>query len=178
MQKNISQKKYSLSMRILHWVMAAIMLTLLGVGLWMTSLPNDYPGKYDIYALHKSFGVVALILIVTRLIVRFNTKIPKLPSAINKWEARLSDIVLVLLYICMVLQPLSGYVMSDLTGHKVAFFSLSIPLIFPKDQQLGMLFVKLHTIIGYGLIALFVLHLAGAIKHLLVERINLFRRMW
>lgn len=171
------QKKYPLSMRVLHWLMALLLVMLVAVGLWMVGMPST-SAKYEIFALHKSFGMLALILVIIRLAVRFKSDIPKLPNKINRRDALLSSITIFILYIGMILQPLSGYLASSFGGYKVAFFTLNVPLLLGKNPSLAYLFNEVHIILGYGIIAIVLLHVLGSIKHLLVEKINLFRRIW
>jgi len=170
--------KYSLLMRINHWVLSAILISLLGMGLWMTSLPNDYPGKYDYYALHKSFGIVALLYGIFRLSVRLRSKVPALPKEINTRDAVLSALTILVLYVCMFAMPISGYLMSTFGGHPVSFFGIPVPALFDKNPQIGGVFHEVHEIGGKVFIGIIVLHLLGTIKHVLVDKVNLLNRIW
>ena len=172
------ETKYALSLRIIHWLMAALIIGLACMGLWMSELPNDYPGKFDYYGLHKSFGVIALVFIIIRITARFTSQIPALPNKIDRFSKMLASLVILFLYICMILMPLSGYLMSDFGGYGVHFFGYAIPLFFTKDQTLAKFFVEVHQLTAYTLIALLVLHILGWLKHLMFDKVNLFRRMF
>jgi cytochrome b561 len=171
-------EKYSLSMRIIHWLMALLIITLLAVGLWMSGLPNEYPGKYDVYALHKSFGVIALLLIVVRISVRMRSKVPALPKEINKFDTGLSAITIFVLYACMFAMPMSGYLMSTFGGHPVHLFGLELPSVVSQNPDMGKFFWNVHGYAGYVLIVFIGLHILGSLKHIAVEKVNLFKRMW
>ena len=171
-------EKYSLSMRIIHWLMALLIIILLAVGLWMSGLPNDYPGKYDFYALHKSFGVIALLLIVVRISVRMRSKVPALPKEINKFDTGLSAITIFVLYACMFAMPMSGYLMSTFGGHPVHLFGLELPSVVSQNPDMGKFFWNVHGYAGYVLIVFIGLHILGSLKHIAVEKVNLFKRMW
>ena len=69
--------RYSLAMRIMHWVLAALIISLLIVGILMTEY-MDAPGKFEYYKLHKAFGIMALFLIIIRIAIRFKTSSPKI----------------------------------------------------------------------------------------------------
>ena len=172
------ESKYSLSLRVIHWLMAALIIGLAAMGLWMSGLPNDYPGKFDYYGLHKSFGVIALVFIIIRLSARFTSKIPALPNEIDRFSKLLATLVIALLYACMVLMPLSGYLMSDFGGYGVHFFGYTFPFIFTKDGNIARFFVGVHQFTSYTLIGLLILHILGWLKHLMFDKINLFRRMF
>lgn len=169
--------KYPFVIRVIHWTMSAMIISLICVGLWMTSLADDYPGKWDYYALHKSFGITAFLLILTRILVRFYVSLPAFPESINIWERRLAAVVHLLQYAVIFLMPISGYLMSSFGGYDVGFFGIKVPLLFDKNEELAKLFALSHEVMAYSLIVLIGLHVAGIFKHLIVEKTNLFKRM-
>ncbi len=83
-----------------------------------------------------------------------------------------------LLYVCLLVQPLSGYLGSAYSGYAVKFFGLTLPAWAPKDLAIkdAMSFVHLGN--GWLLVMLFVLHLAASGKHSLIDRDGSFRRIW
>jgi cytochrome b561 len=170
--------KYTVSMRILHWVMSILVLTLLAVGFWMASLPSDYPGLRDIFNLHKSFGVIVFILIILRVANRLMVEVPALPREITKFYANLSAIIIFTLYVCMVMQPISGYLMSTYSGRQVMLFSLPIPSLVEKNESLAKFFFEMHVSLGISLVVLTSLHILGTIKHYIVDKTNLLKRIW
>ena len=78
----ISREKYHVSIRVLHWLMALIILSMIAVGWYMEGLASDAPGRGDLYSLHKSFGVIALVLVFLRLGLRLMLGVPDLPDSI------------------------------------------------------------------------------------------------
>jgi cytochrome b561 len=170
--------RYPLSMRIIHWLMAVLILTLLGVGLWMADLPADYPDRAYYYSMHKSFGIVALIFVLMRVINRAGSEIPELPYKINRFDENLSQLVHYTLYFLMIAQPICGFAMTDLGGRDVIFFGYKLPDLFHTNKELAGKFWLAHKYFGYALIVAISLHILGSLKHYLVDRINLFNRMW
>ncbi len=161
--------KYNISMRILHWLMAILILCLIAVGFYMEGLPKEDPIKYTLYGLHKSFGVMIIFLFVVRIITRIRSSIPPLPEGIKPLEKKLSHGIHHLLYLFMILVPVSGYVMSDAGGHDVKFFGLLMPDFFEKNKEIGGIAHEMHEIIPYVLLGIVILHVAGAIKHRFFE---------
>ncbi|MBM3579387.1 MAG: cytochrome b [Alphaproteobacteria bacterium] len=158
--------KYSLPSRILHWLMAAIILFLIGLGIYMTEfLSKEAPNRMEIYGLHKSLGVLVLALIFVRIINRLIYGAPALPATLPTWEKILAHLANAALYFLMIATPLSGYLMSNLSGYPVAFFGRQLPFIAEKNPDLGMFFHHAHTILAYGLLAIITLHIAAVIKH-------------
>lgn len=163
-------QKYSTLMRVLHWVIAVIILTLIGVGWWMTGLADDDPVRGQVYGLHKSFGVLVLLLVALRFVVRLASKVPPLPDTIAPGIRKLAHGTHYLLYLFMFIVPISGYVMSDAGGYPVKLFGFTMPDFFEKDKAIGGLAHELHEILPYVLLGLILLHLAGALKHRFFEK--------
>lgn len=177
MLKNTSNA-YGLIAKLFHWSVAILIISLLGVGLWMGGLDIETaPYKYDVYGLHKSFGIVVLALMIGRFCWRiYNTSVA--PHANHKtWERHLAKVAHVLLYVMAFTMPLSGWGMSSAGGHAVSLFGLPMPALVPENKDLGGIF---HTIHGYGgwfLIGLVSLHVFGALKHHFVDRDDTIKRM-
>ena len=171
-------QKYTLSMRFLHWVVALLIITLLAVGIWMTGLPKEDASRGFVYGMHKSFGMLALIFIVLRVVNRFKTEVPAMPREITYFYAKLSGGIIFLLYICMVAQPISGFLMSDFFGYPVSFFGLHLPSLVEKNEETGKLFVGIHKYLGFALIGLITLHVLGSLKHYMFDKVNLLKRIW
>ncbi|MBA8667314.1 cytochrome b [Holosporaceae bacterium 'Namur'] len=172
-------KKYPLSMRLMHWGLGMIILVMLFVGLYMVSLPVDNPFKWKLYNLHKSFGVIVFVLAIIRLGIRAASQIPPLPKEVSTLESKLSVLFTVLLYLSMFIMPLSGYISSTAGGFGVKFFSLDMPNFFSeKNFDLSRIAITVHIYVAYFMIAVLCLHLSAPIKHLFIDKINVFKRMF
>ena len=123
------------------------------------------PDKYEIYALHKSFGVIALIVVLFFLYKGKDTKRPKLPKAIPTWEKRAAKFAHISLYVLALLVPLSGFLMSMLGSKGIKFFGFQLPNFLPKSPTLASLLHSLHGYLPYVLLALIVIHVAAVVKH-------------
>lgn len=159
-------KKYALSSRIIHWLMAALILFMLGLGIYMDDfLAKDASNRMEIYSLHKSLGVVALIFIFIRIINRIIVKVPELPATLASHEKILSKIMHGLLYLLMLVVPSSGYLMSNFYGYPVMLFGLKMPFLVEKNPAIGKICAEIHEIGAFTLLACVVLHVAAVIKH-------------
>jgi len=158
--------KYSLSSRIIHWIMAALILFMLALGIYMTEFSaKDAPNHLQIYELHKSLGVMILILVFVRIINRFIFKAPTLPNTMPKIEQVLSHLGHFGLYVLMILVPLSGYLMSNSFGFPVLFFGINTPFLVETNFDNGKLFAEAHELLAYAMLALVAAHLLAVIKH-------------
>jgi cytochrome b561 len=172
-----SADKYPLIIRVLHWLMAALIIGLLTVGLIMTGMDRSDPLRNQLYSLHKSFGVTVLVLAVLRLALRLRLGIPALPQAIKALERLFAHLGHMGLYFFMLVIPLSGIVMSNSYGYGVSWFGLELPHIVGVDKERGHFAADAHELLAYALIGLISLHVLGALKHYVRERINLFKRI-
>jgi cytochrome b561 len=169
--------KYNFTMRALHWLSALVFISLLCVGYYMTSLA-DSPDKWEIYGMHKSFGVIAFILVVARLLVRIWSVVPNYPASLKRRDVVLSKATVHILYLLILLMPVSGYLMSTFGGRQVKMFAISVPSLFAANPELSHVFHEMHFICAKVLVAIILLHIAGLFKHMLFERENLLKRIW
>ncbi len=156
---------YNLVAKILHWVMALMIISLLAVGIYMHELPKEDALKPTLYILHKASGMVVLFLVLVRLLWRLTHKPPSLNrySSLVKKAATISHFAL---YVLMFAIPLSGFLMSTAGGHAVSFYGLfEFPLLFDKNKSLGEIFSETHEILAFLMMGILLLHVAGAIKH-------------
>ncbi len=169
--------KYPLSMRILHWARALIILGLIWSGWYMTTLPETTPMETFgfFYDNHKQFGVLVWLLALVHLTIRWRNRsiLPQTPEALTGWEKMLSHLVHRLIIALTVLVPLLGYSMSSsfTQSDGVPFFFFGhLPEVLPKNDNAFEVFDALHKYSAYVLLGLIVLHLAGAIKHRLMDK--------
>ena len=129
--------RYTPTAKILHWLMAVLLIGLLALGLYMHELPLS-PEKLKLYSWHKWAGVTAFLLVFVRLAWRATHRPPALPDSMPKmmqWAAHAGH---ALLYVLMIAIPLSGWLMSSAKGFQTVWFGvLPIPDLLAKDKELG-----------------------------------------
>lgn len=171
-------QKYSLTLRMLHWIIGVLIIGLVALGFLMTSVFPE-PFRFSFYGIHKSLGLTVLGLVIFRLAVRLTTdKIPPMPNVISIPERFLARLVYLSFYVAMLAMPISGYIMSVAGGHPVAWFGIDVPSLFEKNQDIGRIAHEVHEYAGYGVIILLCLHVGGVIVHWKRDRTNLLKRMW
>ena len=179
----VTIERYPLRMRVLHWTRAAIILGLVPLGWYMTTLPDATPIKFDIlYPTHKEFGVLVFLVACVALLVRSRSRVPELPRGLARWEAILAHFTHRAIYVLILIVPLIGYARSSTYTQSdgVPFFFTMIPEILPKNDRVSEVLSHLHEILAYTLFALAVLHILGALKHRLLDRggrTDVLRRM-
>ncbi|MCO5401744.1 cytochrome b [Ralstonia soli] len=158
-------RSYSGLQIALHWVSALLLVSLVSLGYYMTSLAKGAPGKAALVNLHKSLGLTAALVIAWRVIVRTRQPAPPSIPGLHCWETELARITHRLLYMCMVVMPLSGYLGSSFNQYGTRFWGVPLPRWGWVDNALQHLFYTLHGMTAYLLLGLVVLHVAGVIKH-------------
>lgn len=167
---------YAMGSKVLHWVIALLVLGMLVGGFYLEPLSEFLKSTYMI---HKSIGLMILGLMVIRLVWIIRHGKPKLPASVSRREGIFAHAVQHSLYLLLFLMPLSGWVMSTAAGRPPVFFGwVSMP--FPgisSNKSLADFMLECHEIIAYLLIGLIVLHVAGALKHHLIDKDTVLRRM-
>ena len=158
--------KYHLLSRIFHWVMAILIIFMIGFGIYMTDFISDENTNHlAIYELHKSIGVLVLILLIARIINRLYHKPPALPESIKNFEKKIAYLAHLGFYFLMLIVPLSGYLMSNFYGFEVKIFGIILPNLTSQNIDLAKIFSEIHEISAFSLTGLILLHISAVFKH-------------
>lgn len=161
--------RFALAARLIHWIMAALILTMLFVGVGMVTSIDELHQR--LIAIHRPLGICILLFVVLRLIVRFTNKVPPLPAdlpLVQKLGAHASHWAL---YVLMILMPLVGWGMLSAGGYPVVMWGgFQLPPILPRDIHMFGVLRQAHTCLALLLFLTFLLHLAAALFHGLVRQ--------
>ena len=169
----MNAQRYTLPAIVLHWAQAVIVIWLLWLGWTMVDLPKGAE-RSAAYSLHKSLGLLTLLMVVVRLAWRAGHPAPA--SAATGGEARLARAVHHLLYAFLVMAPIAGYLASSFTPYALKFFGVEIPKLGWPDEGRNGTFKLLHVAFVWGGAGLVALHVLGALKHA-VQRDGTLARM-
>ncbi|WP_417684207.1 cytochrome b [Roseibium sp.] len=176
---------YGLVAIVFHWTMAALILILLALGLYMTSQPPTAAATFQLYQLHKSIGFVVLTLAVLRLGWRLINPSPTLPEGMGTIERLAAHAGHAGLYALMFALPISGWLMVSASPWNiptVVFDVLHVPHLpvpaFLGDKPAAEATLKLvHEYGAWLLIALLAGHVGAALKHHFIARDTTLKRM-
>jgi cytochrome b561 len=172
-----TSERYGLVSITFHWVIALLVFGLLGVGLYMVDLPVSLQ-KIKLYGLHKEIGLIVLFLASLRLFWRLSETIPLLPDHMPGWQRLAARLTHFLLYVCLFVMPVSGWLMSSATGFPVSFFGLfTMPDLVAPSEELRVILQFVHETVAYGLIGLIAAHVGAALFHVVIYKDNIFRRI-
>ena len=149
----------------LHWLLAAMIVGSLGVGLYMTGLPLS-PARIKLYNWHKWAGVTILLLSALRLLWRLRHAPPPLPSAVAmpRWQRTGYRASHALMYLLFLAVPLFGWAYSSALGFPVVWFGvLPLPDFVPVDKEWAEAVLKpLHKGSALTLAAVALLRCSGS----------------
>jgi len=165
--------------KALHWVGAAMILTLLVHGWWMTHM-TPRPERLANYAWHSALGYDLSVLVTLRLLWRWLNPLPELPADLQRWEhvaARLSHAGL---YVLMFAVSLTGWIVATTFRVPMTKDLLGIdipPLVTAVDRSVRQLIEESHMVLAYVLAAIVLIHIVAALRHHFVKRNEVLRRM-
>ncbi len=177
----MEQQHYTRIAIWLHWVIALLIIGQIIGGKVMMAMANS-PTKFEIFQLHKSFGLIILILSIVRLLWRLTHKAPALPATMKPIErlgAKLSHIGF---YVFMIAAPMSGWMMTSVSTPKIGtkiFKTIPWP-DFPfltRSEAAEVFFKDTHNILAIMMSLLLLLHVGAALKHHFVNHDNVLSRM-
>jgi cytochrome b561 len=161
----------------LHWLVAALIVFLVGLGWTMMSVEKE-PGSASLFDLHKSIGFTVAALVAVRLAWRATHRPEGLPDSVPRWQARASALLHWALYAAMVAMPITGYLGASHQKRVPLFFGLPTPRWAVPDHDVAERWFDIHSALVWVLVVLVALHVAAGLKHLLVDRDHVFQRMW
>lgn len=166
-----------------HWLTALLILTAIPLGAVANDMPYDSAEalalKATVFSIHKTVGLAAFAVALARILWAFVQSKPRGLAGHGRAEAALAATVHWLLYGSLVVVPLTGWIHhAATTGFAPIWWPLSQDLPFvPKDDGVAAVFAGLHLVTKWVLIAAIALHVAGALKHHLIDRDATLRRM-
>jgi cytochrome b561 len=162
--------------KVFHWLTALAIVGMFPFAWWMTELTLG-PHMFQMYGLHKSVGIVILVVTVFRLGWRFVNPKPRFLGG-PSWQRWASELVHAGLYVGLIALPIIGLLHSNAANFPVSVFGLvTMPQLIEPDRALVETLQEAHEIVGIALLVLLGLHVAGALKHHLFEKDGTLRRM-
>jgi cytochrome b561 len=161
--------------RLLHWLMAAMVLSMLCIGVTMVTSLADY---HVLVSIHRPLGIAILLLVVIRFANRLLNPLPPLPPTMSRMERLATTASEYAMYGLMFAIPLVGWGMLSAARSPIVLVgALHLPPILPHDPTLFAVLRKTHTILAYSLILLFLAHLGAVMYHSLIVRDGMWKRM-
>lgn len=169
--------RWPLAVRVFHWLSVLLLLGILSL-IW---LHNNTDGAAGLYiSLHKAFGISFFVWMLFRLAnrIRQQAEQPR-PVIAPRWQQLSASAVHSLLYVALLMMPLTGFLMTQFGGRPTNMFGwFEIPLLLTPDREMGRLLNQMHTdLIWTALVLLTLSHVGAALYHQFVKKDGTLKRM-
>jgi len=170
-----TRAQFALVSRVLHWLMATMILTMLGIGVTMVASLADY---HQLVSIHRPLGIAILILVVVRFVNRRLNPPPPFLVTMPPLERRVATWSELAMYGLMFVLPLVGWGMLSTAHYPIVLYgSLHLPFILPHSPMLHAVLRRTHTILAYLLFFTFLAHFSAILFHTLILRDGILQRM-
>lgn len=161
----------------LHWLVALLIFCAFAFAWIFDAMPLS-PDKFKMINWHKWTGITVMSLFIIRFGYKLLRGTPAVDQALPPLQRQLAVGAHHLLYLLMFLLPFVGWLMSSAKGYPVVFWGVvPLPDLISKNENLGNILSQIHEILAYGLLALIVLHIAGSLKHYIIDKDGTLARM-
>ena len=171
-------QRYTIPAIVLHWLTAILIVCAFALGMVMVDIPGITPTKLKYFSWHKWLGITVLGLACLRALWRLTHDAPPLPASMPVWQVKFAHGLHVLLYALIFAVPVSGYFYSLAAGVPVVYLGIvPLPVLIEANEVWKPILKQVHYALNMTLLVCVVLHVGAAIKHLLIDRDGVFRRM-
>ncbi len=168
-------ERFALPSRILHWLMAPMVIAQLFIGVTMIASLSYYP---LLLAIHRPLGVLILAFAVVRLANRLTHRLPPFLATMSSAERRIATWSEYLLYALLLVQPLIGWAMLSAARFPIILVGpLRLPGIAPHDIDVYAVLRECHSAFAFLLFLTFTAHVCAVLFHTFVLRDGLINRM-
>ncbi len=169
---------YNPGLRLLHWLMAALIFIALALGVWASLLPRD-DFRSGVLFVHKSIGLTVFALVALRIVWRLVVGAPEYAEPLGWLTHSAARAGHLALYALMIAMPVSGYLTTAAGGHDVPWFGLfSVPSLVGKNKFLDQAASQAHFVFAWAIAIVLALHLAAVVWHARIKRDTVLTRMW
>jgi cytochrome b561 len=163
--------------KFFHWVIATLIFAQIALGLTAASWHLS-PTKLSLFVWHKSIGMLILVLVVVRLLWRLANRAPALSADMPLWERRAAHVSHLLLYILMLVMPITGWIVNAAANVPFRiFWTIPLPAIVGPDKATADLAALAHSSLFVLLAAVLVAHIGAALRHHFIKRNDILVRM-
>ena len=167
--------RFALSARLLHWVMAPMVISQVFIGVAMVASLGCYP---LLLAIHRPLGLLILVFALVRLVNRLTHRLPPFLATMSRAERRIATWSEKLLYALLLIQPLIGWAMLSAATFPITVVGpLQLPGIAPHNIDVYGVLRQCHSLLGLLLFLTFTAHITAVLFHTLVLRDGIIDRM-
>src|SRR4051812_3141982 len=159
MRMSGQRRQFTAFSRLLHWTMAVMVLSMLGIGVAMVASLANY---HVLVSIHRPLGIAILVLVVIRFVNRLLNPPPPFPATMSRPERLAATASELTMYGLMFLLPLVGWGMLSAARYPVTLYGpLRLPFVLPHDVMLHAALRRAHTVLAYLFFLIVLAHLAA-----------------
>jgi cytochrome b561 len=171
-----SRTRFTAPQRLLHWLMAICILSMLFIGVGMVSTIT--PRYLTLVQIHKPLGIAILVLALIRLGLRIYYGAPALPADLPEPMKLAAELSQYIFYALMIAMPLIGWAMLSAASYQVVLFgSVHLPSILPVSPGLHTLLWNAHYYLAFAFFGLILMHVSAILFHKLIRNDGVFETM-
>lgn len=160
----------------LHWITAIAVIFLYFTGEELEELVRG-PERSEVLLTHVSIGMIILIPVLYRMFWRMSSGSPERPPQ-NRVLELLATWIPILLLIAVFIAMISGVLVPWSVGNSLDVFDwFAIPSPLASSRPFHEFLEEVHDLSAHVILALFVLHILGTLKHVIFDRDNTLTRM-
>jgi cytochrome b561 len=177
MQWRNTESTYGAMAKFLHWTIVILIIAQYVIIEAAEDLP-DGPGKFAMVTRHKSLGMLILGLALARIAWKAINRGKPVPVAMPRPQKIAAAAGHGLLYLLILAQPISGWMMSSAANYPVTFFGLfQFPAIVTPNEGMHETYEDLHEFLFNGILVVAVVHVLAALYHHFIQKDDTLRRM-
>jgi len=172
-----SEYQYGQVSKFFHWLTMLIIFGLLALGSFMGDFPKG-EFKGFLFGIHKSFGIMIIVITICRLLWFAFSKRPKPEKTIEIREVKIFKLIIIIFYFLLFAIPLSGWLRSSFAGYPVDFFGLfDVAAVVDKNKAIATYFKEIHEFLTTAIMVVIGLHFLAAMRHHFMLKDNVLKRM-
>ena len=162
--------------KFLHWSIVLLIIAQYFLAEWADELPDGIE-KLQLISRHKSVGMLVLLLVLARIGWKVMNRGTPRPIG-DPWQRKAAAAGHGLLYLLILAQPISGWLMSSAANYPVTLFGwFQFPALVAPDHDLHEGLEELHEALFTILAIVALVHAAAAIYHHFWMKDGVLRRM-
>jgi cytochrome b561 len=153
-----AMRSYTTTARVLHWLTVVLVVFMVSSAVIAKQL-NDGPWSDTLFMMHKTTGIVTLVLVLMRVCYR----------VLQWWKASSRPaqgrpMLHWLLYAVVIMVPLLGWAGISDFGAREIFPGFTLPAIWPERAGYDDLLFSVHAYLAFSLLAFVALHIGFAMQ--------------
>jgi cytochrome b561 len=172
-----SADSYGLVNKHFHWIMAVIIIFNFILALILDDFPKG-PMRSFLFSIHKSTGILVIILLIPRLLWRLVNTVPVSLGNVKTLN-KLSKYVHYFFYFILLVVVLSGWTYSSARSGPFEVFGLfTAPALIENNQVVASIAKEIHGISVYIFITVLGIHVLASLLHHYIFKDKTLKRMW